>query len=355
MGTASPRIAVAGGGLIGKRHIAVISQLRAGKLAAIVDPSPSSSELAQRYDVPHYPSLSELIAKDRPDGIVLATPNGLHLAHAMECIAAGIPTLVEKPIAHSVEAGLELCAAASARGVPILVGHNRRHSSVMAKAVEIVQSGILGKIVAVQASTLFYKAENEGYFDGEFGWRRLPGGGPMLLNLIHEIGNLRSLCGEIDAVQAFSSNATRKFVVEDTASITLRFTSGALGTLLLSDCAASCQNWEHTSGEDPRYDVAHVDDENCYHVAGTMGSLSLPTMRLSRYTSKADQSWHKPLLREQVPLDVLDPLVGQMEHFVDVIKGEAEPKVSAHDGLQNVRIVEAIIESARSGKTVAIR
>ena len=198
-------------------------------------------------------SLAELFAKDRPDGVVLATPNQVHVDQALECIAAGVPTLVEKPVAHTLEAGMRLCAAAEAAGVPVLVGHHRRHSSIMAKAVEVIASGMLGKIVAVVGTALFYKPENEGYYDGASAWRREPGGGPILLNMIHEVGNLRSLCGEIVAVQAFTSNATRQFPVEDTAAIALRFASGALGTFMLSDTAASDRSWEHTSGEDPRY------------------------------------------------------------------------------------------------------
>lgn len=349
------RIAVAGAGLIGKRHMAVLAALPNATLCAVADPSEGSAELARQHGAAHFPSLTELIAAQRPDGVVLATPNPLHLEHALECIAAGIPILVEKPLAHSVQAGEQLCRAAAARGVPVLVGHNRRYSAVIAKAVEIVHSGVLGKLVAVQCSTLFYKAENEGYFDGEFAWRRQPGGGPVLLNLIHEIGNLRSLCGEIESVQSFTSNATRRFAVEDTAAITLRFASGALGTLLLSDCAASSRSWEHTSGEDhPRYALAHVDDEDCYHLCGTMGSLSLPTLRLRRYPGEADRSWHKPLPKETVSVDRVDPLAGQMAHFIEVVQGLAQPKVSAHDGLRNLLVVEAVIESGRTGQIVRI-
>ena len=65
--------------------------------------------------------------------------------------------------------------------------------------------------------------------------------------MIHEVHNLRMLCGEIDAMQAFSSHATRGFAVEDTVAITLRFASGALGTFILSDTAASPRIWEQTS------------------------------------------------------------------------------------------------------------
>jgi predicted dehydrogenase len=351
--TNKTRIAVAGAGLIGKRHIDLASKAERAQLSAIVDPAPAAQEISSAYDVPLYASLSELFEKDRPEGVVLATPNQMHVDQGLQCIAARLPALVEKPVGHSLEAGTRLCEAAEAANVPILVGHHRRYSSIMAKAVEVIQSGQLGKIVAVVGSVLFYKAENEGYFDGPFAWRREPGAGPILLNMIHEIGNLRSLCGEIVAVQAFTSSATRGFPVEDTASISLQFANGALGTFILSDTAASDHSWEQTAGEDPRYDKSHTDEADCYHVAGTMGSLSIPTMRLGRYPSAADQSWHKPFDKSKIELEVVDPLAVQIDHFADVICGRAEPLVGARDGLENLRVVEAIVQAAKTGRTVS--
>jgi len=349
------RIAVAGAGQIGRRHIEMIQRMPARiALSGIVDPAPAAADVARSLGVPLHASLHELIAKDRPDGVVIASPNQLHVEQALACVAAGLPTLVEKPVAHTLDAGIRLCEAAERAKVPILVGHHRRHSAIMAKAVEVIASGALGRIVAVNGSVLFYKAENEGYFEGAYAWRREPGGGPILLNMIHEIGNLRSLCGEIVAVQAFTSNATRGFPVEDTAAIALRFAGGALGTFVLSDTAASDRSWEHTSGEDPRFARAHTDDDDCYLVAGTFGSLAIPTMRLSRYRDAAGQSWHKSLERTTIPLERADPLERQMAHFADVVEGRAAPLVSARDGLMNLRVVDAIVEAARSGRLVDI-
>lgn len=346
------RIAVTGAGQIGKRHAELVVKSTECALSAIVDPAPASAEYARTLGVPLYKSLAELFAKDRPDGVILATPNQLHVDQTLECIAARVPVLVEKPIAHTLEAGLRLCATAEAAGVPVLVGHHRRHSSIMARAVEVIQSGTLGKIVAVVGTVLFYKAESEGYYDGAYAWRREPGGGPILLNMIHEVGNLRSLCGEIVAVQAFTSTATRNFPVEDTAAIALSFANGALGTFMLSDTAASDRSWEHTSGEDPRFMKAHTDEDDCYLVAGTLGSLAIPTMRVQRYLRAEDRSWHKSLEKSVVELEVVDPLERQIAHFVDVIRGKAKPLVSARDGLQNLRVVDAIVEAARTGRVV---
>jgi predicted dehydrogenase len=353
MTTTKVRIAVAGAGQIGKRHIELIVKSDQCALAAIVDPAPAATDYARALGVPLYRSLRDLFARDRPDGVIVATPNQMHVDQTLECVASKVPTLVEKPVAHTLDAGIRLCEAVEAADVPVLVGHHRRHSSIMAKAVEVIESGALGKIVAVVGSVLFYKAENEGYYDGVFSWRREPGGGPILLNMIHEVGNLRSLCGEIVAVQAFTSNATRSFPVEDTAAIALRFANGALGTFMLSDTAASDRSWEHTSGEDPRYAKAHTDEDDCYIVAGTFGSLAIPTMRVERYLKAEDRSWHKSLEKSVVELEVVDPLERQIAHFADVIRGKAKPLVSTRDGLQNLRVVDAIVEAGKSGRVVS--
>lgn len=346
------KIAVAGAGQIGKRHIEHILGHDECVLSAIVDPAAPATAFAQSLGVPLYGSLAELFAAGRPDGLILATPNQLHADQGLECVAAGVPTLVEKPIAHTLAAGIRLCEAAEAAKVPILVGHHRPHGSIMAKAVEVIRSGALGRIVAVVGTVLFYKAENEGYYDGAFAWRREPGGGPILLNMIHEVGNLRALCGEIVAVQAFSSSATRNFPVEDTVAIALRFASGALGTFMLSDTAASDRSWEHASGEDPRYAEAHTDDDDCYLVTGTMGSLAIPTMRLQQYPSAADRSWHKALRSSVIEIEAVDPLRRQIAQFADVIRGRAKPLVGARDGLANLRVVDAIVEAAKTGCAV---
>jgi predicted dehydrogenase len=349
------RLAVVGAGLIGRRHAALIAAADDAELAAIVDPAPAAAELARQLGAPLYTSLEGLLAAKRPDGIVLATPNALHVDQALACIAVGLPVLVEKPVAHTLDAGLALLKAAEAARAKVLVGHHRRHSAIMAKAVEVVGSGVLGRLVSVVGTALFYKAESEGYFDGPFAWRRSPGGGPILINLIHEVDNLRALAGEIVEVQAFTSSAARGFEVEDTAAVNFRFESGALGVFMLSDAAASDRSWEHTSGEDSlRYAAAHTDEDDCYLVSGTWGSLAVPTMRLQRYLQAADRSWHKPLAKSRIPLELADPLAAQMAHFCEVIRGRAEPRVTVRDGLQNLRVVDAIHEAARSGRSVRI-
>jgi predicted dehydrogenase len=340
------RIAVAGAGLIGRRHIEEIQQSGSAELAAVVDPSPTAAELGKDVGVPVYPSLAELFTAGRPDGVIVATPNQLHVQNGLECVEAGVPVIVEKPIGDTVKDATRLVEAAEAAGVPLLTGHHRQHSPIMAKAREVVQSGVLGPIVAVMGSAVFYKPDE--YFDVGGGWRREPGGGPILLNLIHEVNNLMSLVGDIVAVQAMTSNATRGFPVEDTAAMVFRFANGALGTFLLSDAAGSARSWEQTSQENTSY--PSYDDEDAYVIAGTTGSLAVPTMRLKVFPGK--RSWWEPFDTSTIPLERSDPLANQIEHFAAVIRGEVQPIVSGRDGLNSLRVTEAVTEAARTGHIV---
>jgi predicted dehydrogenase len=343
------RIAVAGAGYIGQAHIGAVIGSNACALSAIVDPSPAAKVLAEKENVPLYGTLEELFEKDKPDGVVLATPNQLHVAHAKLSLDAGVPMLLEKPIAPTVAEAEALVRAGEDAGVPILIGHHRAHSPIMAKARQVVDSGVLGRLVAVTGTAMFVKPD---HYYADAPWRREIGGGPILLNMIHEVHNLRMLCGDIVAVQAFKSHATRGFPVEDTVAINLRFENGALGTFMLSDTAASARSWEQTSQENKAYPT--YEDEDCYLVAGTNGSLAIPTMRLKTYPRQEDRSWWKPFEVGVVGMVRDDPIKHQMEHFGAVARGEVAPLVSARDGLKNLRVTEAIVTAATQGTVVEL-
>ena len=340
------RISVAGVGAIGIRHVQEIELSGSAALASLVDPAPAAADVAARYGVPLFSSLAEMFEAARPDGVVLATPNTLHASGGLECVRAGVPVLVEKPLADSVADGAGLVAAAEEAKVPLLTGHHRQHSPIMAKAREIVDSGRLGRIVTVVGTALFSKPDD--YFEAGGGWRRRPGGGPILLNLIHDVQNLMQLAGEIVSVQASASSTTRGYPVEDTAAMVFRFGGGALGTFVLSDAAASPRSWEQTSRENTAY--ATYADEDCYHIAGTHGSLSVPTMRVR--TVAGAPSWYEPLDTSVARVDRTDPLANQIAQFAAVIRGEEEPVVDGRAGLNALRVTEAVVEAARTGGVV---
>jgi len=135
-------------------------------------------------------------------------------------------------------------------------------------------------------------------------------------------------------------------------SIGLRFANGALGTFLLSDSGASAKSWEQTAQENRAY--AAYPDEDCYTIIGTQGSLGVPTMRVRRYGDEEERSWFRPFTTSTVAVERKDPLALQIAHFVAVIRGEAKPLVTARDGLQNLCVVDAIVEAAKTGRAVDV-
>ncbi|HEX6015840.1 MAG TPA: Gfo/Idh/MocA family oxidoreductase [Geminicoccaceae bacterium] len=337
------RLAVMGAGLIGKCHIEHVLGRPEAELAAIVDPTPAAKALAEGKRAPWFPSFAAMIAEDRPEGVLVATPNQMHVENGLECVAAGVPALVEKPLADDVIAATRLVEAAEAAGVPLLTGHHRRHNPLMRRAKEAIDSGRLGKIVAVHGICWFYKPD--GYFDVP--WRREKGAGPVFLNLIHDVDNLRYLCGDVASVQAEETNALRGNEVEDAAVILLRFASGVLGTFSVSDAIVSPWSWELTSGENPAY--PHTA-ESCYFIGGTRGSLTVPYLDLWHNPTKPD--WWEPIERERLPVGAEDPLGLQVRQFCRVIRGLEQPLVSGREGLETLKVIAAVKEAAATGRTV---
>ena len=343
------KIAIAGAGVIGRAHMAVLAQNPNCQLCAIADPSGAAQQLSQALDIAWFATLDELLTQAQPDGVIVSTPNALHVPQALHCIEKGLPVLLEKPIAHTVADAQRLVQVVQNLQAKVLIGHHRAHSPIMRETKTLIDSGRLGRLVGVLGSAMFYKPDS--YFN-EAPWRSQTGGGPVLINLIHEIHSLRMLCGEIVEVQAMTSNAVRGFAVEDTASISFRFTSGVLGSFLLSDTSASARSWEQTSQENKAY--ASYDDEDCYVIAGTLGSLAVPSMRLKTFAKNDDRSWFKPFDCNVVALQREDPLKLQIAHFLNVVQGKTVPLVSALDGLQNLLVVDAISRAIASQQTIRL-
>jgi predicted dehydrogenase len=275
--------------------------------------------------------------------VIIATPNQLHVQHGLDAVAAGLPVLVEKPIADDVASAVRLVEAAEQARVPLLVGHHRRYNPMIRKAKEIVDSGRLGQVLVLHGH--FWVTKPDDYF--AVGWRCEKGGGPVFLNLIHDVDLFRYLCGEIVAVQAQESNAMRGNAVEETAVILLRFKNGALGTVSVSDSVAAPWSWELTAGESPAFPR---QDQACYQIGGTLGSLSVPQLDLWSYAGK--RSWSEPLSRERAAFAADNPLRLQIRHFCDVIAGKASPLVSGREGLSTLKVIEAVKTAARTGETV---
>ncbi|MGE0312838.1 MAG: Gfo/Idh/MocA family protein [Lautropia sp.] len=340
------RIAVVGAGLIGREHVALIREHPQTTLAAIADVSADGRTLAQANGVPFHEDYVRMLDVERIDGVVVALPNQLHLSSGLQCIERRLPMLMEKPLADTLPAALELMRAVEASGVPMLVGHHRRHSPDMSAARDAIANGELGELVAV--SGLWWMHKNERYFDAT--WRRSAGGGPLLINLIHDVDCLRMLCGEIDDVQAMVSSRARGFEVEDTAAVILRFANGAIGTFSLSDAVPSPWNWESSSGQALYFPPQR---EDAYFIGGRKASLSVPGLAKWQHLS-SDGRWQDPLVRHQVRVEIVGAYRRQLDNLVGVIRGTAAPTVSARDGFMTLATVLAIRRAGETGRVVRV-
>lgn len=339
------RLAVLGAGLIGREHVALLRRHPGVELVAIADTTPQAAALAADCGAALHADYRTLLRTERLDGAIVALPNQLHLEAGLACIAHGVPMLMEKPVADSLASASALADAVERSGVPLLVGHQRRHSPDIVAARRSIREGELGPLVAV--SGLWWMHKDERYFEAD--WRRLPGGGPLLINLIHDVDCLRFLCGDVRQVQAAVSSQARGFAVEDTAAVILRFENGALGTFSLSDAVPSPWGWDASSGQALYFPSQR---ENCFFIGGRRASLAVPS--LERWQHEGDGRWQDPLVRHRLRVAVASAYERQLAHFLDVIRRTAEPVVSARDGLTTLATIEAIRRAAADARPVAV-
>lgn len=335
------KVAVIGAGIIGRTHIETLARTDGLVLSAVIDPALDAPEA---FGVPVRPSLDDA-RRHGIDAVIIATPNDLHVPMAHAAMDAALPVLLEKPVANDMGEALDLVAAQKASGVPVLVGHHRRHNPIIKTAKALIDAGDLGNLVT--ASVLAILSKPPDYFSVP--WRREPAsGGPLSINLIHEIDLLRHLWGEVREVRALVSNAGRGAAVEDAAAVILAFEAGGIATLTLSDMAAGPWAWDVTAGENLARFPAH--DAEAHFYAGTRAALSLPSLTLWRHPGHPD--WTREMTPTVVTSAKQDPYVAQLAHFAQVARGAADPMVSVADGVANMAVIEAIKRAGASGAPV---
>jgi predicted dehydrogenase len=334
------KLAVVGAGLVGARHITAIGRVPGVELAAVVEPAPT------RQSVPVFASLDAMFEAADVDGVILATPTLLHVEGGLTCVARKVPVLIEKPLAANSQEAEALVMEADRMGVPILVGHHRRHNPIIQKAAEVIASGAIGVPRSAQVTCWFYKPDD--YFDVA-PWRKQSGAGPVSVNLVHDVDLMRAFMGEVVTVQAQAAPSRRGFENEDVAAAVLRFESGALCTINVSDSIVAPWSWELTSREYPVYPTTN---ESCYLIGGSDGALSIPDLRLWQH--EGGTSWWNPIHATPLSVTPADPLINQIAHFADVIRGEAQPLVTGQEGLKTLRVIEAIQLAAQTQRLIHV-
>jgi predicted dehydrogenase len=344
------RLGLIGMGLIGTPHARTLQRVEECELVAVADVDEKYRAPTEALGAKFYRDYEQMIRKESLQGVIISTPNHLHAPMGIACAERGLHLLVEKPIAPDLVEADRLIETARRNEVHILVGHQRRFNPRVEKAREIVRGGELGTLVGATITWALLKPPE--YFEGPFAWRKSKGGGPILINLIHEIDNLRFICGEIEEVFAMTSNRVRSFGVEDTASVTLRFEGGAVGTAFVSDCVPSSLAYETMTGENPL--IPH-DSGNCYHFFGTNASLRFPQLKRMFYPDATKRGWHYPITEQGVKVvQGDDPYVKEFRHFARVIRGEEPPRIAGEDGRRTLEVALAIQRSGESGQPVRL-
>ena len=171
-------IAVVGIGLMGSQHLKALRVSKKAKLHSIVDVNKNSVSHAKKFKVPFYRSSTELLNNNKPDAVIVATPNQFHEKHTISFLNAKIPVLLEKPISDNISKAKKIIQSSKKNKTHLLVGYHRRHNSIVTKVKKQIDSGNLGKIVAANVMCWLYK--NKDWYKEK--WRIKKGGG---LSLIH--------------------------------------------------------------------------------------------------------------------------------------------------------------------------
>lgn len=282
----------------------------------------------------------------KPVAAIVCTPNHTHVAIGKDLLDAGVHVLCEKPIASDISGGTELVNFAMERetDVKLMIGHHRRFNKYITVTKQLLPR--LGRIIAISGLWCLYKPSS--YFESPSEWRSsAKWGGPILINLIHEIDILHFLFGPIEHVYAEEVAKQRGYEAEEGAAIVLRFASGAVGTFVLADAVPSPHNFESGTAENPLVPRTGMD---FYRIFGTDGSLSVPDMRLWTYAMGKEKSWTEMLVEEQIHVeDTKVPFELQVDHFVRVIKDEEGPVCGGKDGLSALVVCDAIRTAIKGG------
>jgi predicted dehydrogenase len=345
-------VAIVGAGLIGPRHADSVTRCPDASLAAFVDPSPQAEAVAQRFGVPLYKDIEELLASGtEPVAAIVCSPNSTHVSLSKRLLDAGVHVLVEKPVAIDVSSGEELVRHVKKSKKAALAGHHRRFNPYVVAAKKALSTKAIGTPIAV--SGLWALRKPKTYYEEPTAWRSLSqGGGPILINLVHEIDILHYLLGPIIRVYAEQTVSQRVHEAEEGAAIVIRFESGVVGTFLLSDATPSAHSFEAGTGENP---IIPQTGKDFYRIFGTEGTLSVGDMKVETYEAGKEGSWQDKIVEEMLPVSAEVPFDEQIKHLVRVVKGEEEPRCTIEDGLQAVIVADAVTRAMKTGQPVNIK
>ncbi|MBP0481679.1 Gfo/Idh/MocA family protein [Sagittula salina] len=336
-------LCVVGAGSIGQRHIEVATLSKRVDLVAVVEPDATLRSALAAKGLPMVAGLDAV--PDTVRAAVVATPTQDHFASVSACLGRNWAVIGEKPLGATLDEARALARLAEARGLPLFAGHHRRcHPFSIAARSALAD---IGDLVAVQG--LWSLRKHAAYYEAD--WRRMPGAGPLLTNLTHEVDLMRFLVGDMVEVTALLSSARRGFVIEDTAALALRFANGALGSFLISDAGASPWSFEAGSYENP---AIAGSGEDYLRLVGTEGAVAFPSLTRWGRSGPGEIEWSKPLARQDGrSFARIDPLLAQIDRFAGTVEGKPDDVLcTAADGIAAMEVTLAAALSGQTGRPV---
>lgn len=349
MSDSSPtRLAIVGSGAIAGTHADAIAQLSECQLTAVCSRNREKAvALADPSGAKVFDDVDALLTAGIADGILIATPSGIHEDAALPALRAKIPVLCEKPLEVSTERVVRMLAEAERSGV-LLAGFFPLRCGAGAKAVRAaLDGGRFGQLTLLGGRVKWWRTQD--YYDASE-WRgtwELDGGGALMNQGIHAVDLLQWFGGSVEEAAAFGATlAHPQLEVEDTLAASLRFTSGALGTIT---AATSCY---------PGLDLA-------IEISGDRGTAILVNDTIELWTFDEERPGDEAI-RENRSAGAIgggssDPRAissaghrDQIADFCRAIRGEPSGVIGGREAGNAVAIVEAIYRSTRTGKSETV-
>jgi predicted dehydrogenase len=316
------KVAVLGLGSAGSRHAR--DALALGHEVVGFDPvcePPSAATTADSLEA----------AIDASDAVIVASPNSLHAEQALAALDRGRPVLVEKPLATTVEDAEAVVAAAERAGVVAGVGMNLRFHPGIVELKRLVEADALGRVLLAQTSFGYdlrlWRPQDD--YRRSYSARSDLGGG-IIFDAIHELDYLLWLLGPVATVAAETGHVSDLEVdVEDSAVASLRFRSGALGSLDLNFFEPAYRRGCVLVGAES---VARWDWTQESVIVGREGAESVTI---------------------QAPNNSAEMHGAVTADFLAAAQGSGQPRTSVRDGLAAVRLAAALKHAAATGTRTA--
>ncbi|WP_127129184.1 Gfo/Idh/MocA family protein [Georgenia sp. SYP-B2076] len=225
-----PTAAIIGCGDVSTIHVEAITAIPGIELVAVCDTDPDVlSAAASANDVPGFADHRQLLEEMHPDVVHICTPHHQHVQVAIDCLAAGVNVIMEKPLAHTRAEGERLVEAAESSRAKIAVCFQNRYNATSQAMRALLDSGELGEVLGASATVMWQRSAE--YYRAK-PWRgrwETSGGGVLINQAIHTLDLLQWLVGDVTEVRGHA--ATHLFAdvieVEDTAEMVLTHEGGA--------------------------------------------------------------------------------------------------------------------------------